>query len=109
MLCPYAVHHAVLIVFIDCLASRTCKNIVLAEDDVDLWNCTTVDLMSDYEDGIGPNSDRMLPVTYSSEAPNRHFTVLYDFGLLMSFPFFVWAGLLRFEHSFVFVLIKLFL
>ncbi|XP_035851671.1 uncharacterized protein LOC116040300 [Sander lucioperca] len=95
---------------------------VLAEDEVDLWKCATVDLMSDEEDGIvdgvsgwivrppsfrsqeltklcatlqsrleaipkyrathhrrlqiGPNSDRMPPVTYSSEAANGHFTVL---------------------------------
>ncbi|XP_078131600.1 uncharacterized protein LOC144533887 isoform X1 [Sander vitreus] len=95
---------------------------VLAKDEVDLWKCATIDLMSDEEDGIvdgvsgwivrppsfrsqeltelcatlqsrleaipkyrathhrrlqnGPNSDRMPPVTDSSEAANRHFTVL---------------------------------
>ena len=95
---------------------------VLAEDEVDLWKCATIDLMSDEEDGIvdgvsgwivrppsfrsreltelcatlqsrleaipkyrathhrrlqnGPYSDRMPPVTYSSEAANNGFTVL---------------------------------
>ena len=95
---------------------------MLAEDEVDLWKCATIDLMSDEEDGIvdgvsgwivrppsfrsreltelcatlqsrleaipkyrathhrrlqnGPYSDRMPPVTYSSEAANNGFTVL---------------------------------
>ncbi|XP_030292035.1 uncharacterized protein LOC115592913 [Sparus aurata] len=95
---------------------------VLAEDEVDLWKCATIDLMSDEEDGIvdgvsgwivrppsfrsreltklcatlqsrleaipkyrathhrrlqnGPYSDRMPPVTYSSEVANNGFTVL---------------------------------
>ncbi|KAG5281644.1 hypothetical protein AALO_G00047150 [Alosa alosa] len=33
----------------------------------------------------GPNSDRIPPVTYCSEVVNSHFTVLQDFGLLVSF------------------------
>lgn len=95
---------------------------MLADDEVDLWKCATIDLMSDEEDCIvgevsgwivqppvfrsqeltklsaslqsrleaipkykathhrrlqnGPNSDRIPPVTYSSEAADRHFTVL---------------------------------
>ena len=33
----------------------------------------------------GPNSDRRPAVTYSSEAADRDFTKLQDFGLLVSF------------------------
>ena len=37
VMCPYAVHRAVLIVFIDCFYSCWKRQRVLAEDEVDLW------------------------------------------------------------------------
>lgn len=51
MLYPYAVHRAVLIVFIDCFYSCWKRDRVLAEDEVDLWKCAAMDLMSEEEDG----------------------------------------------------------
>ena len=51
MLYPYAVHRAVLIVFIDCFHSRWKRDRVLAEDEVDLSECIAMDLMSEEKDG----------------------------------------------------------
>ncbi|ROI15207.1 hypothetical protein DPX16_23463 [Anabarilius grahami] len=48
---------------------------VLAEDEVGLWKCATIELMSDEEDGIvgGVSGWIVRPLaTYSSEAENRH-------------------------------------
>lgn len=52
MFCPYALHRAVLIVFILLFYSCWKQDSVLAEDERDLWESATIDMMSEEEDGI---------------------------------------------------------
>ena len=51
VLCLYAVHCAVLIILIDCFYSCWKGDRVLAVDEVALWKCAAIDLMSEEEDG----------------------------------------------------------
>ena len=114
---------AVLIVFIDCFYSCWKRISALAEDDVDLWKCAAIALMSEEAGGgvygwiVQPPSFRSQELTelcatlqptlettdvskmdriHTERRHCCHFKVLSDFRSLVSFPFVVWADLLCF-------------
>ena len=70
--CPYAVHRAVMIIFIDCFYSCWKRDRVLAEDEVDLGKCAAIDLMSEEEYGTRWQGVWMNSATSVLSQPGAH-------------------------------------